>query len=111
MDVSFRTRKLAKTCSSSREMAKTYGDQMGKLIGRRLAELEAASTLADLATLPQVRAHQLTGDRKGQISLDLVHPFRLILEVADDPAPKKKDGGLDWNRVTEVEVIEVTDPH
>lgn len=92
-------------------MTKFFGDRMAKLIGRRLAELEAASTLADLAMLPQVRAHELVGNRKGQISLDLVHPMRLILVIANDPVPKKNDGGLDWNRVTEVEVSEITDTH
>jgi proteic killer suppression protein len=53
----------------------------------------------------------LTGDRRGQLSLDLVHPYRLIIEPADDPVPCKADGGLDWSRVTAIRVLGVEDTH
>ena len=46
-----------------------------------------------------------------QISLDLVHPMRLILEVADDPTPRMPEGGLDWAAITSVAVVEIADTH
>ena len=51
------------------------------------------------------------GDRATQLSLDLDGPYRLILSPANNPIPRKEDGGLDWNKVTAVKVIEVTDTH
>lgn len=30
---------------------------------------------------------------------------------ANDPIPLKEDGGLDWEKVDEVEIIEIVDPH
>jgi len=61
--------------------------------------------------LPQVRCHELKGDRTGQLSLDLDHPYRLIIEPAHDPIPRKPDGGLDWNKVTAVMIVGVEDTH
>jgi hypothetical protein len=34
-----------------------------------------------------------------------------LLVVAHDPAPVKTDGTLDWEAVTAIEIIEITDTH
>ena len=78
---------------------------------QRLMELNAASCLADISRVPSARCHPLTGDRKGQLSVDLKQPYRLLFIPANDPMPKKKDGGLDWSRVTEIGIIEIIDTH
>ena len=115
MDILFRTTKLRKTCNSLRSAQRRWGTDCGRLVMRRLDELHAAEVLQDIRDLPQVRwrarGHQLTGDRKGQLSLDLKHPYRMIVEPADDPIPRRPDGGLDWSRVTAIRVLEVTDTH
>jgi proteic killer suppression protein len=77
----------------------------------RLTQLHAAPTLADLALLPQARFHELTGNRKGQSSVDLNGPYRLIFDLLDDPIPRKADGGLDLSRVRGVRILEIADPH
>jgi proteic killer suppression protein len=84
---------------------------MGELVMRRLDELRDVEVLADLRSLPQVRCHELTGDRKGELSVDLRGPYRFLFEPANDPVPLKPDGGLDWLRVTVVRILEVTDTH
>jgi proteic killer suppression protein len=53
----------------------------------------------------------LSGDRDGQLSIDLEHPYRLLFIPANDPIPVTKDGGLDWTKVTEIEIVEITDTH
>ncbi len=57
------------------------------------------------------RCHELLHDRVGQLSLDLDHPYRLIFEPADEPIPKKPDGGIEWTKVTAVMIIGVEDTH
>jgi proteic killer suppression protein len=57
------------------------------------------------------RCHEVVGNRAGQLSLDLDHPYRLIFEPANDPIPRKDDGGLDWTKVTAVIIIGVEDTH
>ena len=68
-------------------------------------------SLEDLRNLPQARCHELTGNREGQLSVDLKYPYRLIFEPADKPVPSKVDGGLDWGKVTTIRILEVEDTH
>ena len=111
MLIHFRNSKLEKIFSSKKKLARSFGAEQGRVIMRRVSELKAARCLADLRTLPQLRAHELTGDRKGQISITIRHPYRLILFPAHKPVPRLTDGGLDWVGVMEMTVIEVGDYH
>ncbi|MFP4441147.1 MAG: hypothetical protein ACLFVO_28250 [Chloroflexaceae bacterium] len=43
--------------------------------------------------------------------MDLDHPYRLLFVPANDPIPRKDDGGLDWASITAIEIIEVEDTH
>jgi len=76
-----------------------------------MAELKAAVDLDDISRLPPARCHELTGDRAGQLSVDLKHPYRLLFIPANDPIIRKSDNGLDWSAVTEVEIIDIDDTH
>ena len=78
MDIIFRSSKLQKACSSERESNRQWGAENAKKIRQRLADLEAAETLADMGALPPARCHELKGDRTGQFAVDLRHPLRLI---------------------------------
>ena len=102
---------MQKACSSDKEARKRWGDRMARLLEQRLMELRAADTLADISHLRPTRCHEEIGNRAGQISVDLVHPFRLIFEPDHDSVPQKPDGGLDRGSVTRVLVLEVCDPH
>lgn len=108
MDISFETEKLAKLCNSQASLRRAYGDVCAKRIGQRLQELEAVECLADMVF---GRPHELKADRAGQVSVDLVHPLRLIFRPTVQPPPTKTDGGLDRTRVKSVTIIEITDPH
>ena len=110
MDILFSSNKLRTKCSNKRERQKYWGTRREKVIGRRLDDLRAAQCLADMRLLPG-RCHELTGERKGQLALDLDGPYRLIFEVADAPTVYKEDGGLAWEHVTAVRILEVEDYH
>ncbi len=111
MDVFFRSVKLKKECEDFRILTKRHGEQRARRLRRRLDELKAARTLEDMRTLPQARCHELHQNREGQISADLDHPYRLIFEPANDPIPRKPDGGLDWKAVTAVRILGIEDTH
>lgn len=111
MDVAFRKRHLEK-CANKQAIAQTeLGPLRAKKFLARLTELRAADCLADLRNVPQADYHELTGDRKGQLAGNLDHPYRLIFVPAHEPIPRKADGGLDWEQVTAVTVIEIVDYH
>ena len=111
MDILFQDRKLAKALNNESLLVKTYGPQRTKLLKRRLDEFRAADNLEVLRSLPQIRCHELKGDRKGSLAADLDHPCRLLFEPANDPIPRKADGGLDWTGVTAIRVLSVEDYH
>ncbi len=109
MRIIFKTAKFEKLCSSASKAVKKYGDRNGKLLLRRIQELQAAPCLEDMRNMPG-RCHELTGDRKGQLSVDLEHPYRLLFEP-EPPPPLKPDGGLDWKQVRSLIICEVEDTH
>jgi len=111
MEVFFSGSKLQKTCNSAKKLRGSYGPRMVELIQQRLAELTAAETLEDMRTLPGARGHELTQNLKGYLAVDLVHPDRLAFRPANSPLPKKPDGGLDWSKVTQIEVVGIGDYH
>ena len=111
MDVVFKNSKLRKELSSEKLLIKRHDPIRARLIRRRLTELRAANTLEDLRSLPQARCHELEGNRAGQISVDLQHPFRLLFECVNEPVPQKTDGGLDWKNVTAIMILGVEDTH
>jgi hypothetical protein len=43
--------------------------------------------------------------------MDLDHPYRLIFQPVHDPLPMRKEGGLDWNLVTAIKILEIEDTH
>lgn len=111
MDILFSSRKLAKDCNDSRRLQRRYGQRTANLVRQRLDELYAADNLAEIGRLPAPRCHELTGNRKGTLSVDLDHPRRLLFEPANEPVPQRPDRGLDWTRVTVVRILRVEDTH
>jgi len=111
MDIFFRTTKLQKVCNTDHICRKKMGEGRAKLVRQRLDDLKAANCLETMRLLPQARCHELKGNRSGQLSVDLDHPYRLIFEPAHDRIPRKQDGGLDWGKVVAVRILEVADTH
>jgi proteic killer suppression protein len=111
MVIVFKTAKLRKECNEEKLLVKKQGTRRAELLKMRLNQMRASNSLEDLRKLPQLRCHELKGDRKGQLSVDLDHPYRLIFEPANNPVPKKRDGGLDWAKVTEIMIIGIEDTH
>ena len=111
MEITFRNRKLARVFISRDTLAREYGDRMERTITMRLAVFRNARTLATVPTTSPERRHLLSGGRRGQYAVDLVHPYRLVFEPTHDPVPRTADGGIDVDRVTAITIMEVVDYH
>lgn len=111
MQISYINKKLAKLLGSQKEVLRTYGPDNGKRILLRMDQIANAENLAELARLPQTRVHELKADRDEQISVDVKHPYRLLMAPDHEETPRKPDGGLDWPRVTRVTILEIADTH
>lgn len=111
MIIYFKTKKLQKICSRGAEAIKILGPKRGTKLKQRMMELSAAETLADISRVPPARCHELIGNRKGQLSVDLDHPYRLLFIPANNPIPEREEGGLNWAAVTKIEIIDIADTH
>lgn len=113
MNIRFAQRRLEEECNDQRLLQRRHGPRRAALLMRRLSVLAAATRLSDLGPPYQgpMRCHELTNNRAGQLSVDLDHPYRLILEPDHDPRPTRPDGGLNWNEVTAIKIIEIADTH
>jgi proteic killer suppression protein len=110
LDIVFANSKLRKQCNDTKKAVRALGKRQAQLVRRRLDDLNAADNLVVMRVLSG-RCHELKGDRAGQLSLDLEHPYRLIFEPAANPAPTKPDGGLDWSAVDAVRILAIEDTH
>ncbi|MBF0317118.1 MAG: killer suppression protein [Nitrospirae bacterium] len=111
MEIFFRKEKTAKTMNSHAEMVKVFGERNAVFIERRMQVLRAASSLAEVPHTPPERRHELTGKMKGFFAVDAKHPKRIVFTPYHNPIPKKDDGGIDLERITSIEIVDVEDYH
>ncbi len=98
MDIVYRTRRLERVCTDYSVAKKTYGERMAVMIHRRIDEMTAAVSIEEMVKTGIGRCHHLSNNRKGQYAVDLVHPYRLIIEESD-------------GMVHIAKIIEITDYH
>ncbi len=113
MDLTFATKKLKKELNEDKAMVKAHGPLRAKKLRIVLAMLRAAPTLGVFSPpmSPPHRCHELTGNRQGQLTVDLDHPYRLVFRPNHNPLPMRPEGGLDWKQVTVIEIVEIEDTH
>ncbi len=104
MKINFRSEKLKKKFETRKELERAYGARQARKITQRMNELYSAESLHDIKNIPSSRLHQLSGNYKGCLAIDLIHPYRLII--------KPEDGMIDdYRTITIVEIIKVEDYH
>lgn len=113
IEISFASKKLAKTFNNRALLLKSYGQHRSKRITVIMTALRAANNLGYFGPpySPPHRCHELTGNLKGKLSLDLDGPYRLLIEPAMEPLPTRKDGGLNWDQITAIRVLRIEDTH
>ena|SRR5690625_4979277 len=110
MKVSYQTKKLEKQLTDPKKMSKAFG-VMAKKVNQRLKELSSADTLEVMKLLSTARCHELKGNRKGSLAVDVSGNYRLIFEPDHHPPPKNDSGGLDWQQVTRIKILAIEDYH
>jgi proteic killer suppression protein len=110
MKIHYSSEKQEKLLNSSKELTKKFGSENAGKVRRRMDDLRAAQQLETMRMLPG-RTHELHGGRAETFAIDLHKGWRMIFEPADDPPPRKPDGGLDWSQITEIRILELEDYH
>lgn len=110
MELSFKSKKLEKSLTIDKEIAKSYGE-LAKKIKQRIIALEEAEDLSTIEKIPAMRLHPYKGDRAGEWSIDIFKNWRICFEINHDPIPEKEDGGVNLVEVTAIKILSVEDPH
>ena len=108
MEIGYGNNKLKKLCLFSSEAEKKLGADSARKLRARLMDIEAHSNVSELHA---GRPHPLLGNRVGQFSLDLAGGKRLVFKPAQEPAPTKEDGSINWSSVESVIVVFIGDYH
>ena len=98
MQIKYKNKSIEKVCTNASEAKKKHGSYMAEKIHQRIDELQAADSVEMMIQFRIGRCHQLTGERKMQYAVDLVHPYRLVFE---------KEG----NEIQIAKIMEIVDYH
>jgi len=110
VEINYKSRKLERQLTDPKVMMKSFG-QLARKVNQRLKDLSDADNLAIMKTIPASKCHELTGDRKGELAVDVSGNYRMIFEPNHIPVPIKYDGGLNWEEVTKIQINGIEDYH
>ena len=101
MMIGYRNKKEEGFYACEKALSRAFGIRIARKINQRIGELVAADNPQQLP--PNASFHEHKGDRKGLFSIDLVHPFRLIVRPTCAYAS--------WVEIRSVDIYEIFDPH
>jgi len=113
VDILFKRKKDKEICNNDTLLRKEFkgNPRRCKQIRARLDEFIDADNLEVMRFIPMAHCHELKGNRKGQLAVRLDHGYRMVFEPANEPLPRKSDGGLDWTHVTSVRILRISEDY
>ncbi len=104
MIIKYKNKKLERICRQPKQAIRHIGKNSANTLMRRLTDLKSAK---NVRAVRLGKPHPLTGDRKGQMALRL-NGKRLVFERSITEGTLKDDGTIDWHKVTEIIIVEIT---
>ena len=112
LGVTYANSNMEAKCTPNHQEQKKLGRDVAREVNTRLMYMEHADTLADLPRIDAPgRYHELTRDLRGHLACDVSEGDRLIFRPTNNPIPTTANGGLDWSKVTTVEITDIGDYH
>lgn len=108
LELAFRTKSLRHICESESEAERVLGTRVASALRRRLADLRAASCVADLLA---GQPSEIEGSTLRQFGVHLSQGHRLVFCANHNVTPELKSGGTDWSLVTRVKILRIEDSH
>ena len=105
LKITISDRTLNKVIINSSKLRREYGTENAKKIIQRYNELENIPNLEMMVRFRIGRCHLLKGNLKGKYALDLVHPFRMIIEPIFD------NENRELKNVVSVSIVKMEDYH
>ena len=98
MIVTYKNKSIERICTDYSEAIRKHGSDIADKLYQRIYEISAAPSVEVMIQCHIGRCHRLTGNRNGQYSVDLGHPYRLIFTVKNE-------------QVQIAKIIEIVDYH
>lgn len=106
MKISYKSRKLERSVATPGAIKTNYGTR-AKLVNIRLEELASAKNLETMRNITKANCHELSGNRQGELTVDISGNHRIIFIPDHDPIPLKPDGGMDWLGIAQIIITEI----
>ena len=98
MIVTYKNKSIERICTDYSEAIRKHGSDIANKLHQRIYEISAAPSVEVMIQCHIGRCHRLSGNRIGQYSVDLGHPYRLIFTVQD-------------GKVQIAKIVEIVDYH
>ena len=104
MDLSFKTKWLREICECEDTAIENLGVRNTRLLKNRLADIKAASSKYQISVGdPQI----INVDNQALFSITLEKDIKVLFIANHNTNPRKKDGELDWNKISRLKVISI----
>jgi proteic killer suppression protein len=100
MRITYKSDKIERACTDFEYALKKckYSQELVLKLHLRIKQIKGAQTVEEMLLNKIGRCHKLSGNRKNQYAVDLVHPQRLVFTVSGD-------------EIQIAEILEITDYH
>ena len=103
LEIAFAQKSIRQTCERFARAKLLLGAKVADKLKRRLADLRAATRVADLV----VGHPSETNGRHRRISIDLCDGYQLILGPNHTATPIDASGRVDWSKVSRVKLFAI----
>jgi plasmid maintenance system killer protein len=108
LELAFETKSIRTICESHLRAKDEFGDRVADVLKRRLADLDAATSVKDLVASPP---YSVDGANCGHMAIDLCDEYLMVFCPNHRKNPTTASGELDWGRVTRIKIIRVGRDH
>jgi proteic killer suppression protein len=103
MDMSFDSKKVQAICMKIGKAKRELGVELAGALQRRLADLDAAITIADVP-IGNLRPHNKDGS---VMTMDISPTCRLTFAAAHARNPTDAKGLVDWSKVERIKILTI----
>ena len=102
MELAFESESLRTICENEARAAVELGPEVAAMLKRRLADLRAATSVADLvAGRPRV----LPDENGERLVIEFCEGYKIVLVGNHPKNPSDDAGGLDWPRIRRLRLV------
>lgn len=110
MELAFADRSFRDLCLNESLAREAFGGSLAEKLKSRLADLAAAYVASDLLALAG-KPRELTGDRRGQMVMDIVDKQCLVFQSGHANERLLQSGDVDWSRVRRILIFGLESCH